>query len=72
MLTGKMFQRAPQMVMKQLESKLKMRNPQAFKEFQEARQNNINPQEYLNKITKGYNPQQQQEWEMFMKGINSK
>lgn len=49
-----------------------MTNPQMYKEFQEARQNNVNPQEYLNKITSGFNENQQQEWNMFMNGINRK
>lgn len=70
-----MFKQAPQMVMKQLENKLKMTNPQAFKEFQEARQNNVNPNDYLNKITGGFNQEQRQEWDSIMKnfsGMNSK
>ena len=72
MLTGKIFQQAPQMLMKQLENRLKMTNPQVFKEFQEARQSNIDPQEYLNKITSGFNQQQKEQWNMLMNGINQK
>lgn len=51
-----------------------MTNPQAFKEFEEARKNNIDPQEYLNRITGNFNQEQKQEWEMIMKnfGMNSK
>ena len=49
-----------------------MTNPQAFKEFQEAKQNNVNPQEYLNKITSGFNQEQKQQWETMIGGINSK
>ena len=37
-----------------------------------ARQNNINPQEYLNKITGGFNKEQQEQWNMLMNGINQK
>ena len=70
MLTGKIFQQAPQMIMKQLENKLKMTNPQAYKEFQEARKNNVNPNEYLNKITGGFSAEQKQQWDSLMSGIN--
>ena len=48
-----------------------MTNPQVYKEFQEARQNNVNPQEYLNKITNGFNANQKQEWDMFMNSFNN-
>ena len=47
-----------------------MTNPQVYKEFQEARQSNINPQEYLNKITSGFNKEQKEQWDMLMSGIN--
>ena len=47
-----------------------MTNPQVYKEFQEARQNNMNPNEYLNKITNNFNQEQKQQWEMFMKNFN--
>ena len=49
-----------------------MTNPQVFKEFQEARQSNMDPQEYLNKITSGFNQQQKEQWNMLMNGINQK
>ena len=49
---------------------LKRVNPQAFQEFQQARKNNDNPQEYLNKITNGFNPQQKQQWDNLMSMIN--
>jgi len=49
-------------MMNQLEMQLKRLNPQAYNQFQQARKNNENPQEYLNKITSNFNPQQQQEW----------
>ncbi len=48
-----------------------MTNPQMYKEFQEARQNNVNPQEYLNKITNNFSPNQKQEWDMFMNNFNN-
>lgn len=49
-----------------------MTNPQVYKEFQEARSNNVDPKEYLSKITSGYNQNQKQEWDMLMRGINIK
>ena len=49
-----------------------MISPQAFKDYQEAKQNNVNPNEYLNKITSGFNPQMKQQWDSMMKGINTK
>lgn len=51
---------------------LKMRNPQAYNEFQQARKNNIDPNEYLNKIIGGFNPQQKQQWEQIMSMFNQK
>ena len=50
---------------------LKRVNPQVFQEFQQARKNNDNPQEYLNKITNGFNPQQKQQWDNLMSMINN-
>lgn len=49
-----------------------MTNPQIYKEFQAARQNNIDPNEYLNRITGGFNKEQQEQWNMLMNGINQK
>lgn len=49
-----------------------MTNPQVYKEFQQARKDNVNPQEYLNKITNGFNENQKNQWNMFMSGINHK
>lgn len=46
-----------------------MTNPQMYKEFQEARQNNINPEEYLNKITSGFSQEQKEQWNILMNGI---
>ena len=72
MITGKMFQQAPQMIMSQLENKLKMTNPQMYKEFMTARQNNTDPNEFLNRITGGFNKEQKEQWNMLMNGINQK
>ena len=43
-----------------------------FKEYQEARQNNVDPNEYLNKITNNFTPQMKQQWDSMTKGINFK
>lgn len=48
-----------------------MRNPQAFKEYQQARKNNVNPEEYLNKIVNGFSPEQRQSWDKMMQGIST-
>ena len=63
MIMGNMVKQVPQKMMTQLTQQLKRVNPQAYKEFQEARQNNVNPQEYLNQITNGFTPEQRQQWE---------
>ena len=49
-----------------------MTNPQIYKEFQEAKNSNMNPQEYLNKITNNFNDAQKQQWNTLMNGINFK
>lgn len=56
--------------MSQLENQLKRVNPQAYKEFQEARKNNEDPEEYLNKITGNFNPQQKEQWNSIMGQFN--
>lgn len=65
-----MMKQAPQKVINQLGQQLKRINPQAFQEYQKARQNNENPQEYLNKITGGFNQQQQEQWNNMMGMFN--
>ena len=57
--------------MKQLEQQLKRTNPQAFRAYQQAKQNNENPQEYLNKITNGFNQNQKQQWDSMMNQFNT-
>ena len=49
---------------------LKRVNPQAYQEFQQARKNNTDPNEYLNQVVNGFNPQQKQQWEKMMSQIN--
>lgn len=70
MIMQNRFQQMPQQLMSQLESQLKRVNPQAYQEFQQARKNNENPQEYLNKVTGGFNPQQRQQWNNMMGQFN--
>lgn len=55
-----------------MENQLKRKNPQAFREYKEARKNNVNPNEYLNKIVNGFTPEQKQSWQSFINGINAK
>ena len=70
MMIGNLMKQAPQKMMGQLEQQLKRVNPQAYQEFQEARKNNTDPQEYLNKIVGGFNPQQQEQWNNMMTMFN--
>ena len=52
-----------------------MANPQVFQEYQKARENNENPNEYLNKVINGFNKEQRQQWDsmmgIFNNGINA-
>ena len=52
--------------MRQLELQLKRANPQAYKRFQEAKENNEDPNQLLNETINGFNPQQKQQWEQIM------
>ena len=72
MLLQQKIQQVPQGLMKQLENQLKRSNPQAFQEFQKARNNGENPNEYLNKITGNFNPRQKEQWDAMMQGINTR
>lgn len=71
MMMGNLMKQAPQKMMGQLEQQLKRVNPQAYQEFQQARKNNQDPQEYLNKIMNGFNPEQQQQWNNLMNAFNN-
>ena len=51
---------------------MKRVNPQAYQEFQQARKNNENPQEFLNKVTGNFNQQQVQQWNSMMGMFNQK
>ena len=69
MMMQNSMKQAPQKMMGQLEQQLKRINPQMYKDYQEARQNNVNPNEYLNKITNGFNQQQKDQWNNLINGI---
>ena len=49
-----------------------MSNPQVFQEYQKARKNNEDPNEYLNKVIDGFSPEQKQEWQSLMGQFNQK
>lgn len=49
---------------------MKRVNPQAFQEFQKARNDNVNPNEYLNKIVENFSPQQKEQWNNIMAQFN--
>ena len=70
MLFQQKMKQIPQNMMSQLESQLKARNPQAYQEFQQARKNNENPNEYLNKIVGGFNEDQKKQWNNMMGQFN--
>ena len=53
-------------MMNQLGQQLKRVNPRAYNDLQQAIKNGENPQEYLNKVTNGFNQQQQQQWNNMM------
>lgn len=70
MLLQNKMQQIPQKIMGQLEQQLKAQNPQAYQEFQQARKNNVDPNEYLNKVVSGFNPNQRQQWDNMMGKFN--
>ena len=72
MLLNQKIQQIPNGMMRQMENQLKRVNPQAFQEYQQAKKDNINPNEYLNKIIGGFSPEQKQQWNSMMRGINTR
>ena len=78
MMLQQKMQQIPQNTMKQLENQLKRTNPQAYQEFKKKKKNNDDPNEYLNRVVNGFNPEQKQQWNSIMgqfnqnNGINSK
>lgn len=47
-----------------------MSNPQVYQEFQQARKNNDDPNEYLNKIVNGFEQGKKQQWNNIMSQFN--
>ena len=72
MMFQQKIQQIPQGMMKKLEQQLKVRNPQAFKEYQQARKNNMDGNEYLNNVVNNFNPEQKQQWNAMFNDINTK
>ena len=70
MLMQNKLQQIPQQTMTQMENQLKRLNPQAYNEYQQARKNNDDPNEYLNRVVDGFNPQQKQQWNSMMGMFN--
>ena len=66
MMTQGLMNKIPQQTMTQIEQQLKRTSPQAYKRFQEARQNNEDPNQLLNETINGFNPQQKQQWQQMM------
>ena len=56
-------------IMTILMNQLKMRNPQALKQFQSLRQSQNNPQEFLNQLTGKYTPEQRERFINYAKGF---
>ena len=65
------MKQTPQRMIGQLEQQLKRVNPQAYKRFQEARQNNEDPNQLLNETVNGFNPQQKEQWNNLMGQFNN-
>lgn len=70
MLMQQKFNQIPHGMMKQLEQQLKRLNPQEYQNFQKAKENNENPNEYLNRVIGGFNDQQRQGWDNMMGMFN--
>ena len=71
MMIQNKIQQIPQGMMNQLEQQLKMKNPQAYQKYQEARKTN-NPQDLLNETVNNFTPQQRQQWDNMMAMFNRK
>lgn len=70
MMMQNMMKQAPQKMISQLGQQLKRVNPQAYQEFENARKNNEDPNQYLNKVMGGFNPEQKKQWEDMMNMFN--
>ena len=56
-------------IMQMLMNQLKMRNPQAFQQFQNLQKSQNNPQEFLNQMTSKYTPEQMNSFKQYAKGF---
>ena len=41
-------------------------SPQAYQEFLKAKNDNVDPNEYLNKIVNGFSPEKKEQWNAMM------
>ena len=67
MLLNQKLQQIPQNLVSQLEQQLKAQSPQVFQEFQKAKKDNVDPNEYLNQIVSGFTPEKRQQWDSMIK-----
>ena len=58
-----------QLLLNQLQTQLKAKNPQVFQQFQNLQKNKGNPQEILKEMTGGYTPEQMQSFKKFVNGF---
>ena len=58
-----------QILMNQLQTQLKSKNPQALKQLEELKRNNGNPQELLNNIMNKYTPEQRSQFMKYANGF---
>lgn len=72
MLFQQKMNQIPKNLMNQLENQLKASNPQAFQEFQQARKNNVDANEYLNNVINKFTPEQKEQWGQIMSMFNQK
>ena len=49
---------------------VKRTNPQGFKRYQEAKNNNENPNDLLNETISSFDPEKRQQWNNMMNMIN--
>ena len=72
MILSQRLKQLPKGMMNQLEQQLKRVNPQAYQEFQQARKNNDDPNEYLNRVVNGFSPEQKKQWDSMMSQFRQK
>ena len=58
-----------EILMSQLQNRLKSQNPQLFQQFQNLIQNQNDPKEFLNKTFSNYSPEQMQQFKKFASGF---